>query len=54
MKCWLSLIHEKGKYCKNISEGINYYKVRCLEHESKGRCINNRIITYFIENFIEK
>jgi len=39
---------------RNISEVIKYYKVRRLEKESKGRNINNRIITYFIENFREK
>ena len=38
----------------NISEVIKYYKVRRLEKESKGRNINNRIITYLIENFREK
>ena len=39
---------------RNISDVIKYYKVRRLEKECKGRDINNRIITYFIENLREK
>jgi len=39
---------------RNISEAIKYYKDGRLEKESKGRNINNRIITYLRENFREK